>query len=323
MTTALVTAIGSFSADIVIKSLKKHGMRVIGCDIFPKEWIVDAYSVDVFFQVPRGTEYDSYLKAITDICTQEKVDYLLPLTDAEIDTLNENRDWFQQNGIQLCISSKETIAICRDKYQTYQALKDKNLFVQMIPTICAASEQDRALLSLPIVCKPINGRSSQGMRRLFTDNEYRSYMNAIEPEKYVLQPLIAGKIITVDIARNAKTGFTVCMPRKELLRTLNGAGTSVHVFHDDVLVEECRKIAACLNVHGCVNFEFIQTPEDVYCFLECNPRFSGGVEFSCMAGYDFVWAHMECFSGKDPTPLSAYQDCYIARKYEETVTAFG
>ena len=64
MKTALVTAIGSFSADIVIKSLKKQGLKVIGCDIFPKEWVVDAYSVDVFYQVPRGTKREKYLLRI-------------------------------------------------------------------------------------------------------------------------------------------------------------------------------------------------------------------------------------------------------------------
>ena len=42
MNTALVTAIGSFSADIVIKNLIKSGFRVVGCDIYPAEWIADS-----------------------------------------------------------------------------------------------------------------------------------------------------------------------------------------------------------------------------------------------------------------------------------------
>ena len=51
MDTALVTAIGSFSADIVIKNLKKNGMRVVGCDIYPPEWIADAEHVDAVSDV--------------------------------------------------------------------------------------------------------------------------------------------------------------------------------------------------------------------------------------------------------------------------------
>jgi len=33
----LVTAIGSFAADIVIKKLKEKSYNIIGCDIYPKE----------------------------------------------------------------------------------------------------------------------------------------------------------------------------------------------------------------------------------------------------------------------------------------------
>ena len=322
MRTALVTAIGSFSADTVIKALKTHGIRVLGCDIFPKEWVVDAYSVDCFFQVPRGTDHEHYISAIVEICSREHVDYLFPLTDAEIDTLNQHRNWFQENGISLCLSTKETIDICRDKYRTYQVLKNQDLRIEIIPTILAANYDEESIQDHPMVCKPINGRSSQGMRRLYSRNELLSYLNVIDPKQYILQPLIRGSVITVDVVRNAVTGSFVCVPRKELLRTLSGAGTSVHVFHDEILAEECRKISEYLNVNGCVNFEFIHSQDGTYFFLECNPRFSGGVKFSCMTGYDFVWAHLNCFSGKDIDPLCLYKDCYIARKYTETITAF-
>lgn len=323
MTTVLVTAIGSFSADIVIKSLKKHGIRTIGCDIFPKEWIVNAYSVDSFYRVSRGTDCERYISEIKDICAHEKVEYLFPLTDAEIDALNENRTWFQENRVQICFSSKNTIDICRDKYRSYQLLKNQNLRIQIIPTIIAADYQEKSIPDFPMVCKPLNGRSSQGMRRIYNKNELQSYLNMIDSEQYIVQPLISGLVVTVDVVRQAETGTVICVPRKELLRTVSGAGTSVHIFHDEMLLEECRKIADCLDIQGCVNFEFIESPEGTYYFLECNPRFSGGVKFSCMTGNDLVLEHLNCFSGKSLGALNPYQDCYIARKYEETITAIG
>ena len=61
MKTALVTALGSVSGDIVIKSLKRMGMRVIGCDIYPKEWVADAYNVDVFYRAPYVSDVEKYL----------------------------------------------------------------------------------------------------------------------------------------------------------------------------------------------------------------------------------------------------------------------
>lgn len=61
MRTVIVTAIGSFSADIVIKKCRENGIRVIGCDVYPREWIADAGNVEVFYQVPYATDTDHYI----------------------------------------------------------------------------------------------------------------------------------------------------------------------------------------------------------------------------------------------------------------------
>ena len=39
MPNILITAIGSFSADIVIKKLHQNECFVVGTDIYPREWI--------------------------------------------------------------------------------------------------------------------------------------------------------------------------------------------------------------------------------------------------------------------------------------------
>lgn len=50
----LVTAIGSSAAGIVIKELQRYGFYVVGTDIYPKEWLVDSFRADGFYQVPRA-----------------------------------------------------------------------------------------------------------------------------------------------------------------------------------------------------------------------------------------------------------------------------
>ena len=64
MKTAFITSLGSVAGDIVIKSLKQHGYRVVGCDIYPKEWVVDANNVDVFYRAPYSSDVDNYLKFV-------------------------------------------------------------------------------------------------------------------------------------------------------------------------------------------------------------------------------------------------------------------
>ena len=78
MSNVLVTSIGSVSADITIKSLKRLGHRVIGADIYPREWVVDAYNVDEFYRIPLVSDADGYLSEVHEICENERIDYFIP-----------------------------------------------------------------------------------------------------------------------------------------------------------------------------------------------------------------------------------------------------
>ncbi|WP_143321908.1 ATP-grasp domain-containing protein [Clostridium sp. HBUAS56010] len=318
METALVTAIGSFSADIVIKNLKKRAVRVIGCDIYPEEWIADSRNVDAFYQVPYATEEERYVKELLAIGVREQVNLLIVLTDVEVDVWNRHRKELKEHSITLCLSSEETIALCRDKRAMNRFLSGRNLG-NSIPTR-ELLETEIETLSYPVVLKPFNGRSSQGLHYIKSLEEMKHVLTLCKPEEYVVQPYYKGSVITADIVRDPQSGTSIVICRRELLRTLNGAGTSVLVFSDPLLEKMCQEIAQALEIKGCVNFEFIEGEDGIYHMLECNPRFSGGVEFSCLAGYDCVGNHIRCFTGEDIEPGSHIKGMYIARKYEEYIT---
>lgn len=318
METILVTAIGSFAADIVIKRLKEHGYTVIGCDIYQKEWIADAYNVDYFYQAPFVKNEKEYFDFIFKVCNDHNVNYIFPLTDIEVDFYNLNRRIFQEEGIKVCISDEKTIDICRNKMILSEYLYENNI-CETIPTHML-NNTDVETLEYPVVVKPFNGRSSQGLHYIDTLDQMREFVSYNELSDYITQPKIEGSIVTVDIVRDSRIEHVVCIARKELLRTLNGAGTSVYVFCNEQLEKQCKELANILNVKGCVNFEFIETDKDEYYFLECNPRFSGGVEFSCMAGYDCVLNHLRCFKNEDIETKNIENNFYIARKYEEYIT---
>ena len=317
--TVLVTAIGSFSAEIVIDTLKKHSIRVIGTDIYPKEWIANTTIVDKFYQVPLSTKTNDYLSYIKSICEEENVRYMIPLTDLEIDVLNEHRYVFSDINCTLCFSPYETIITCRNKKKCSDYLsKINNLNIIPIYPIDKVLEHET---KYPIICKRINGRSSDGFHIFESYDELKFFISCTDDiNSYIFQPFISGRIVTVDVIRQEKTNRSVAMPRIELLRTANGAGTSVKTFSDNQLELLSIEIAEKLKINGCVNLEFIHSNDNKYFFLECNPRFSGGLKFSCMSGYDFVMNHLYCFSNTeiDPKPTTIKQQ-YIARRYQEFV----
>lgn len=325
--TVLITAVGSFSAEKVIAGCIKEGFRVIGCDIYPKNWVVNSAEVDVFYQAPYGTDCEKYRTFIKEIVEKENISYIFPLTDVEIDVFHHWNPGEEELNAKICISDWKTIEICRNKEQMEAFIHGKKL----CHTIGGKplNQMEKGSLeetSFPLVIKPVNGRSSEGLHIVRTDKEWEAVIAALEREgagryeDYLVQPYIEGNVVTVDVVRNAESKNCVCLPRKELLRTLNGCGTTVYVFRDEKLESQCREIAEALNIRGCVNFEFIeacQGQDVVYYFLECNPRFSGGVAFSALAGYDMVKNHINCFTGQEIQPMKAVRNQYLARRYSE------
>lgn len=333
--TILVTAIGSFSAVTVIRALKKEGHRVIGCDVYPAEWVANSKLVDVCYQAPYATDPLAYQVFIQKVCQEEAVSFIMPLTDVEIDLFRKWETAKADTGAVVCMSERKNLDIIRDKKKLEQYLAKLGI-CETIPgdllseLVDSEEKKDIACgkMEYPLVIKPVDGRSSQGLHIAHSAKEMELIVELCkeQPSQYLVQPKIPGAVITVDVVRNPETEECVCIPRRELLRTPNGAGTSVYVFHHEKLEAQCRAIAKALGIRGCVNFEFIEErmpdgPDGVgvWKFLECNPRFSGGLAFSAVAGYDMVKNHLNCFMGAHLEPLEEIREQYIARRYEEFV----
>ena len=91
MKRVLITAIGSFSADAAIRSCREMDMMIVGCDIYPMEWIANSLDVDIFYQALRFND-PGYIDFINQVCKENKIDFIIPLTDPEVDILSENRE---------------------------------------------------------------------------------------------------------------------------------------------------------------------------------------------------------------------------------------
>ena len=330
--TILVTAIGSFSAVTVIESLKNMGHRVVGCDIYPAEWVANSRIVDVFYKAPYATDRPAYEAFVKKVCENEDVAFVMPLTDVEIDLFRKWETAAEDTGAVICMSERKMLDIIRNKKVLEDYLAPMGICEtipgELLSDVIAKCERNYSALEYPLVIKPVDGRSSQGLRMANSAKEMELVVELCGDDlsHYIVQPKISGPIITVDVVRNPETEECVCIPRRELLRTPNGAGTSVRVFRHLQLEKQCCDIAKALNIRGCVNFEFVEeeTPENDkmpgrWRFLECNPRFAGGLGFSHVAGYDMVKNHLNCFAGNGLDPEGEIRELFIARRYEEYV----
>lgn len=286
----LVTAIGSMSSDVVVESLNKNGYQIFATDIYPAQWVAPSHLIENFFQVPLANLID-FIPAILKICIENNIKHLIPLTDLEVDIFADKEKLFKKHDINLCMSNKQSIDICRNKKKVYEFFKNDNKILPI--TTYAYNEIGKIENNLKIIAKIQKGRSSEGLQILKDKNS----INLISNKKdYVYQPFINGDIYCVDYIRDSY-GRECAVARKEILRTKNGAGTTVEVQHNKELIELSSIIGKKLNLLGCVNFEFIYSGNKYY-LMDVNPRFSAGVEFSVLAGYDMIINHLKCFSGE-------------------------
>lgn len=313
--TALVTAIGSFSADIAIKTLHRMNFEVIGCDIYPAEWVADSANVDRFYQAPYVRDTEEYLAFLKRICLEHAVAWLLPSTDIEVDLLCAKKEEFAECGVTICVSDEPVIRTCRDKLRLPGLLTDQSL-VSLIPTQTAEGVDPDAL-TYPLILKPVDGRSSEGCHVVENAQGLAYFLSIHSGRSMLIQPRIPGRILTADVVCDGKT--VACIARRELLRTGNGAGTTVEILENPTLTRFCTETAKKLGIRGAVNFEFIEGEDGSLYFLEINPRFSGGVEFSHIAGYPVVEQHLRCFMGQPILPCGPVRHLTIARKYEEYI----
>ena len=314
MKTTLLTAVGSASAAAALQSLRALGHRVIGCDIYPQAWNVVSGEVDAFFQAVLATDEEAYIHQLMDAVEREHIDYIIAYPDVEVDVLCSEKARFAHIGCTVCTPDEPAARLCRNKLDMADMLSARGVSL----TIPTASPYGREPLEseFPIMLKPLSGRSSQGQMVVRTKE---AYLSAIcQRSDLIAQPFIEGDIYTVDVARDLY-GDTQCLVRRELLRTVNGLGTTVRILPGHPLEEVCAKIAKLAGILGVVNMEFIASGEEFY-FLEVNPRFSGGVGFSLTAGVDFPALEMLCHEGDFIGPCADVQPMTITRRIENVIT---
>jgi len=303
----LITAIGSFSADCVTKSLKSMGHKVVGCDIYPSKWHAVSKDCDNVYQAPLAINEKDYIDFLLEICKIEEIDVLNPLTDIEIDVINNHRYLF--NDIILGMQSEECLTIARNKLLLTELFK-KDTIIYVPKSV--NSKEITEDFPFPAVAKPVNGRSSEGLIKNLNIEDFEKIRSLIN---YIVQEQLEGSVFTVDYVRDTY-GNDFSISREELLRTKNGAGTTVRIVQDKVLANNVSYIGNKLNIIGCVNMEFIHYRKKYY-LIDINPRFSAGIAFSNKIGYDMVSSHFKSILGERINPPIIYEEQLICKRYVE------
>nr|WP_243434458.1 ATP-grasp domain-containing protein [Pseudomonas sp. 30_B] len=289
-------------------------MRILGSSTVPEEWTATSALLDGVHQVPVARDSRAYVDSVLALCESEGVTHVLPLTDAEIDAFALHHQAFSRRGITLCMSPVEGVRISRDKWRVFEVFRsDPN-----IHTIATwlLEELPSTGLAFPLIAKPRGGRSSEGLERIYDVHDLVYFRRKLDGRGYIVQPLLEGEVCVVDVVRQRDSGCSAAMARQELMRTSNGAGMTVRMLNDPQLIDAALDVARALDMNGCVNVEFLMH-DDVPLLMDLNPRFSAGVAFSQLSGYDMVANHWRCFSGEAlDEPVMPEPRIYVRRIVE-------
>ena len=101
----------------LLKDFRKSmddGDRIVAADL--SELAPALYVADAHYLVPRIDD-PSYLDTILSICRKEKIDAVTTLIDPEIALLAQNRERFEQIGVEVLAPYAETAELCFDKFK--------------------------------------------------------------------------------------------------------------------------------------------------------------------------------------------------------------
>ena len=126
MSRILLTAIGSMAAAPAARRYQALGHTVFGCDIYPREWTALAGELE-FFQARLATEGEPYVEQLREAVRRDMLDFLIPLTDPEVDALAPRKAEFRALGCTVCAPEERVAALCRRKDTMNRFLAEKQV----------------------------------------------------------------------------------------------------------------------------------------------------------------------------------------------------
>jgi carbamoyl-phosphate synthase large subunit len=301
----LVTCVGRRCEliDYFRKELNPVSSKVIAVDI--TEFAPALYHADKHYILKKDFDnLDPYVDQLIDVCKKENATHIITLIDPEMSLFVDKRRIFEDNNIQLILSSDDIIEKTFDKYKFYLEFKDT---LNVLPTCDTRESARRSLeegrLKLPLIAKPRCGSSSIGLNVLHYLNEFQT-LKYNHKYHYIFQERFECKELGLDVYFDMISGKVVSVFMKEKVSLRSGeTDKAVSVFREDVLAE-IKKFEAHGGFRGPIDMDiFIGNDDGKVVINEINPRFGGGYPMGHNCGVNFMKLILNNMRGVENQPL--------------------
>jgi predicted ATP-grasp superfamily ATP-dependent carboligase len=93
-------------------------MRIVGTDT--NRFFLELPPVDSRYKVPPARDTESYIAALNRVIEKERIEFIHPQPDIEVDIISENRE---RLSAKTFLPSKDAIRTCHDKFESNRVFK--------------------------------------------------------------------------------------------------------------------------------------------------------------------------------------------------------
>lgn len=282
------------------------GHQVYLVDLFKKyfevyigdrnNWVLATYKNIISIKMPSYSSAE-YIETLISFIDNQKIDYVLTLSDVEVVILSKNKDIIESIGCTLIGLPYEKALICLDKYLFYEYLKANGLATPLTYININKLKWDLSLgkIIYPIIAKDRWGMGSRGLAILHSDDEldmyyninnvsFPSFLGEVRDKKkgIIFQELLSSNEYGMDIINDLNGNYQLCVIKKKI--EMRGGETDVA---EIVSFPEAENLAQKLSIlfqhRGNMDCDFIEIRGELY-VIDMNPRFGGGYMFTEAAG---------------------------------------
>lgn len=237
---------------------------------------------DKYFFVPFFKEND-FIQKLNEVLKSNEIDYLYPAHDDVLLFLTQRQAEIEAKVVT---SPLETIEITRSKRKTYEFLYVESFNPKVYNDIEEIEEY-------PVFTKPDIGQGAQGIRKINSREECKSYF---QKKDMVIMEYLPGEELTVDCFTNQERNLLSCIPRKRL-RIRNGIAVRSEIMEiTDEIISIATKLNNLFEFKGAWFFQIKKDKEGKYKLLEIAARIPGTMGATRNMGINYpmltLYVHM-------------------------------
>lgn len=270
------------------------------------------YVSDSCFKVPRVTDV-SYPSLLLEICEKNDVGMVIATIDTELLLLTGLKASFQEKGINVMVSDRAFIEMCRDKRNTGAFFEQYGIRVPH--TI------DKYHPTFPMFAKPYDGSLSTNLHYIKKADELTQEI--LDDPKLLFMEYIDKSVYkeyTVDMYYG-RDHHVKCIVPRERIEIRAGEINKGRTVKNEMLAflkDRLEYIDGCV---GCICVQLFFHPEthDIV-GIEINPRFGGGYPLSYMCGGNFPELLIrEYFLNEDVAYFDTWEDGMLMLRYDDAI----